>query len=81
MKRAHARKKAKQNEGFAYLKLCDYHQKAIQVVEAALADKQANCLLAMATGTGKTRTLLDDMAAEAETRIQAATVRQWPMTG
>ena len=81
MKRAHTRKKAKQNEGFAYLKLRDYHQKAIQAVEAALADKQNYCLLAMATGTGKTRTLLDDMAAEAETRIQAATVRQWPMTG
>jgi len=76
MKRAHTRKKAKQNEGFAYLKLRDYHQKAIQVVEATLADKQDNCLLAMATGTGKTRTLLDDMAADAETRIQAATVKR-----
>ena len=115
------------NEGFTYLKLRDYQQKAIQAVEAALANKQSNCLLAMATGTGKTRTiiglmyrflkaeqfkrilflvdrtalgeqaidffndspleqnqtlskiyniaLLGDMAAEAETRIQVATVQ------
>ena len=114
-------------EGFAYLKLRDYQQKAIQAVEAALANKQSGCLLAMATGTGKTRTiiglmyrflkaehfkrilflvdrtalgeqaidffndspleqnqtlskiyniaLLGDMAAEAETRIQVATVQ------
>lgn len=115
------------NEGFAYLKLRDYQQKAIQAVETALANDQTNCLLAMATGTGKTRTiiglmyrflkaehfkrilflvdrtalgeqaidffndaaleqnqplskiyniaLLGDMAAEAETRIQVATVQ------
>ncbi|MGZ8236749.1 MAG: type I restriction-modification system endonuclease [Methylobacter sp.] len=115
------------NEGFAYLKLRDYQQKAIQSVETALANNQTNCLLAMATGTGKTRTiiglmyrflkaehfkrilflvdrtalgeqaidffndaaleqnqplskiyniaLLGDMAAEAETRIQVATVQ------
>jgi len=47
-----------QNEGFAYLKLRDYQQKAIQAVETALANKQSNCLLAMATGTGKTRTII-----------------------
>jgi|GEM_PF-5109920 len=46
------------NEGFAYLKLRDYQQKAIQSVETALANNQANCLLAMATGTGKTRTIV-----------------------
>ena len=115
------------NEGFAYLKLRDYQQKAIQAVETALTNHQTNCLLAMATGTGKTRTiiglmyrflkaehfkrilflvdrtalgeqaidffndapleqnqtlskiyniaLLGDMAAEAETRIQVATVQ------
>ncbi|MCK9394106.1 MAG: type I restriction-modification system endonuclease [Methylobacter sp.] len=115
------------SEGFAYLKLRDYQQKAIQAVELALANNQSNCLLAMATGTGKTRTiiglmyrflkaehfkrilflvdrtalgeqaidffndapleqnqtlskiyniaLLGDMAAEAETRIQVATVQ------
>jgi len=115
------------SEGFAYLKLRDYQQNAIQAVELALANNQSNCLLAMATGTGKTRTiiglmyrflkaehfkrilflvdrtalgeqaidffndapleqnqtlskiyniaLLGDMAAEAETRIQVATVQ------
>jgi len=114
-------------EGFSYLKLRDYQVKAIQHVENALANNQTNCLLAMATGTGKTRTIiglmyrflkaerfkrilflvdrtalgeqaqdafndtpleqnqtlskiynvaeLGDMAAEAETRIQVATVQ------
>jgi type I restriction enzyme R subunit len=47
-----------QNEGFAYLKLRDYQQKAIQAVEAAMAADETSCLLAMATGTGKTRTIL-----------------------
>lgn len=122
-----AAQQALKNEGFAYLKLRDYQQNAIQAVETALANNQANCLLAMATGTGKTRTiiglmyrflktehfkrllflvdrtalgeqaidffndaaleqnqplskiyniaLLGDMAAEAETRIQVATVQ------
>ena len=116
-----------QKEGFEYLKLRDYQQNAIQAVELALANQQKNCLLAMATGTGKTRTIiglmyrflkaehfkrilflvdrtalgeqaidffndspleqnqtlskiynvaeLGDMAAEAETRIQVATVQ------
>ncbi|MEW8474563.1 MAG: type I restriction-modification system endonuclease [Candidatus Thiodiazotropha endolucinida] len=116
-----------QQEGFAYLKLRDYQIKAVQHVEAALADGQTSCLVAMATGTGKTRTIiglmyrllkaerfkrilflvdrtalgqqaidafndspleqnqtlskiynvaeLGDMAAEAETRIQVATVQ------
>ena len=45
-------------EGFGYLKLRDYQQKAIQAVEVALANNQRNCLLAMATGTGKTRTII-----------------------
>ncbi|MEM7019685.1 MAG: type I restriction-modification system endonuclease, partial [Pseudomonadota bacterium] len=114
-------------EGFGYLKLRTYQQKAIQAIEAALAQNQTQCLLAMATGTGKTRTIiglmyrflkaerfnrilflvdrtalgqqaldvfkeapleqnqtlskiyniaeLGDMAAEAETRIQVATVQ------
>jgi len=114
-------------EGFAYLKLRDYQEKAVQAVETALETNQHNCLLAMATGTGKTRTIiglmyrflkterfkrilflvdrtalgqqaidafndspleqnqtlskiynvaeLGDMAAEAETRIQVATVQ------
>ncbi|MDP9109269.1 MAG: DEAD/DEAH box helicase family protein, partial [Pseudomonadota bacterium] len=116
-----------QQEGFAYLGLRDYQQKAIHAVEGALAEGQQQCLLAMATGTGKTRTIvglmyrflkaerfrrilflvdrtalgdqatdvfneaqleqnlplsklyniaeLGDMAAEAETRIQVATVQ------
>ncbi|MDQ8196339.1 type I restriction-modification system endonuclease [Coraliomargarita sp. SDUM461004] len=114
-------------EGFAYLQLRDYQEKAICEVESALEDDQTSCLLAMATGTGKTRTIiglmyrflkaerfkrilflvdrtalgeqaqdvfkeapleqnqplskiyniaqLGDMAAEAETRIQVATVQ------
>ncbi|MFC6670767.1 type I restriction-modification system endonuclease [Marinobacterium aestuariivivens] len=124
--RSDAEAKLKQ-EGFAYLKVRDYQQRAIEAVEAALEGDQQNCLLAMATGTGKTRTIiglmyrflkterfrrilflvdrtalgqqaidafneapleqnqtlskiynvaeLGDMAAEAETRIQVATVQ------
>lgn len=124
--RAEAEEKLKQ-EGFSYLHLRDYQERAIQSVEAALAAGQRNCLVAMATGTGKTRTIiglmyrllkaerfsrilflvdrtalgeqaqgdfdealleqnqplssiyniaeLGDMAAEAETRIQVATVQ------
>jgi type I restriction enzyme R subunit len=114
-------------EGFSYLRLRDYQVTAIKQVEIALQHNQQSCLLAMATGTGKTRTilglmyrflkaerfkrilflvdrtalgqqaidtfkeapleqnqtlskiyniaLLGDMAAEAETRIQVATVQ------
>ncbi len=114
-------------EGFSYLRLRDYQIKAVLAVENALQSGQQNCLLAMATGTGKTRTIiglmyrflkaerfkrilflvdrnalgqqamdtfneaaleqnqtlssiynvaeLGDMAAEAETRIQVATVQ------
>ena len=45
-------------EGFSYLKLRDYQENAIHAVEKALANNQRNCLLAMATGTGKTRTVI-----------------------
>ncbi|MCX9157270.1 type I restriction-modification system endonuclease [Niveibacterium sp. 24ML] len=45
-------------EGFAYLQLRPYQEKAIQAVEAAIAAHQSACLLAMATGTGKTRTII-----------------------
>lgn len=45
-------------EGFGYLQLRDYQEKAIGAVEAALELGQTNCLLAMATGTGKTRTII-----------------------
>lgn len=114
-------------EGFDYLKLRDYQERAIVAVESALQQNKPYCLLAMATGTGKTRTIiglmyrflkserfkrilflvdrrtlggqatdvfndvtieknlplskiyniaeLGDMAAEAETRIQVATVQ------
>lgn len=114
-------------EPFGYLKLRDYQQKAIKATEHALAHGVRTALLAMATGTGKTRTViglmyrflkaerfrrilflvdrnalgqqaidafneapleqnhtlskiyniaeLGDMAAEAETRIQVATVQ------
>ena len=47
-----------EREGFAYLGLRDYQQKAVSAVEAALAAGQNQCLLAMATGTGKTRTII-----------------------
>lgn len=46
------------NEGFAYLRLRNYQEQAIQAVETALAAGQTRCLLAMATGTGKTRTII-----------------------
>lgn len=116
-----------QQESFSYLRLRNYQEKAIAAVELALENNQQRCLLAMATGTGKTRTIiglmyrflkaerfkrilflvdrtalgtqatdtfneapleqnqtlskiynvaeLGDMAAEAETRIQVATVQ------
>lgn len=47
-----------QTEGFAYLRLRDYQERAIQAVETALAGGQSKCLIAMATGTGKTRTII-----------------------
>ncbi|MEY2874354.1 MAG: type restriction-modification system endonuclease, partial [Pseudomonadota bacterium] len=43
-----------QAEPYGYLQLRDYQVRAIGAVEAALADNRRNCLLAMATGTGKT---------------------------
>lgn len=59
LKRSKADAEAKlQQEGFGYLRVRDYQQKAITSVEAALAAGQRNCLLAMATGTGKTRTII-----------------------
>lgn len=41
-----------------YLGLRDYQIKAIQAVEAALEKGSRDCLIAMATGTGKTRTFI-----------------------
>lgn len=45
-------------EGMSYLRLRDYQQHAIRAVEETLATGERNCLLAMATGTGKTRTMI-----------------------
>lgn len=45
-------------EGHAYLGLRDYQVNAISAVESALAQDARSCLLAMATGTGKTRTII-----------------------
>jgi type I restriction enzyme, R subunit len=59
LKRSQAEAEAKlKAEGFTYLKLRDYQENAIQAVELALANNQRDCLLAMATGTGKTRTII-----------------------
>ncbi|RUR30177.1 type I restriction-modification system endonuclease [Vreelandella andesensis] len=45
-------------EPFGYLKLRDYQQKAIIATEEAMARNVRTALLAMATGTGKTRTII-----------------------
>lgn len=45
-------------EGFGYLRLRDYQENAIRAVEAALEAGAPRALLAMATGTGKTRTII-----------------------
>lgn len=45
-------------EASAYLGLRDYQLKAISAVEQGLANGHRSCLLAMATGTGKTRTII-----------------------
>jgi type I restriction enzyme R subunit len=45
-------------EPFGYLKLREYQQKAINAVEHLLTTDERSALLAMATGTGKTRTII-----------------------
>jgi type I restriction enzyme R subunit len=45
-------------EPFDYLGLRDYQIQAIRAVEDAITQSKRECLLAMATGTGKTRTAL-----------------------
>ena len=45
-------------EPLEYLQLRDYQTAAIQSVETAIEAGQRECLLAMATGTGKTRTAI-----------------------
>lgn len=52
-----AEQKLKQ-EPFGYLKVRDYQQKAIAAVEQAVENNARTALLAMATGTGKTRTII-----------------------
>jgi type I restriction enzyme R subunit len=47
-----------QQDSYAYLRLRPYQDKAIAAVETALAEGRSTCLLAMATGTGKTRTII-----------------------
>ncbi len=47
-----------EQEPFGYLGLRDYQEKAVRKVEEALRSNQQNILLAMATGTGKTRTAI-----------------------
>jgi type I restriction enzyme R subunit len=49
---------ALKQEGFGYLKLRDYQLRAIMAVENALTQNARTALLAMATGTGKTRTVI-----------------------
>jgi len=46
------------SESFAYLGLRDYQIRAVQAVEQAIIEGRREMLLAMATGTGKTRTLI-----------------------
>ncbi len=59
LKRSKAQaEEALRQEGFAYLKLRDYQIKAIAAVEQTLARNSRTALLAMATGTGKTRTVI-----------------------
>lgn len=55
------RKKAEkrlENEPFGYLKLRDYQQEAVTATEQAVARGTRTALVAMATGTGKTRTII-----------------------
>ncbi|WP_337880603.1 type I restriction-modification system endonuclease [Rheinheimera sp.] len=47
-----------QKEPFGYLKVREYQKKAIEAVEKVLAQNRPTALLAMATGTGKTRTII-----------------------
>lgn len=46
------------DEPFGYLGLRDFQVRAVQGAEAAIARGQRQCLVAMATGTGKTRTII-----------------------
>lgn len=54
---AHATDRLK-TEPMAYLQLRDYQERAIEAVEKAIEEGKQGCLLAMATGVGKTRTAI-----------------------
>lgn len=59
LKRSREEAEAKlKKESYGYLGLRDYQEKAIHAVEQALEQDRRECLLAMATGTGKTRTII-----------------------
>lgn len=45
-------------ESMSYLALRDYQERAVTAIEHAITNNQRNILVAMATGTGKTRTIL-----------------------
>jgi type I restriction enzyme R subunit len=45
-------------EPFGYLNLRDYQVSAVKAIEANIAAGKRECLVAMATGTGKTRTVI-----------------------
>lgn len=47
-----------QQESFAYLGLRDFQVEAVKAVESRLEEGQRSLLVAMATGTGKTRTII-----------------------
>jgi type I restriction enzyme R subunit len=47
-----------QSETFSYLGLRDYQVRAVKAVEEKIAQGGRECLVAMATGTGKTRTII-----------------------
>lgn len=47
-----------QAEPFGYLNLRDYQIKAVTAIETGIAAGKRECLVAMATGTGKTRTVI-----------------------
>jgi type I restriction enzyme R subunit len=53
---AHAALKAEPTGYLSFLR--DYQLQAIEAVEAAIAKGQRSCLVAMATGTGKTKTVI-----------------------
>lgn len=58
-----------------YLPLYDFQLEAIRAIEAALAQGQREILLAMATGTGKTRTCVSRLPADQGQALSPCAVR------